>query len=114
VSEKTIRGMVADIQHEMRAGDVDPSRARELLIELTALYGNCATEQREADAEFNAVLLKYLDSDEAANKAKIRAQVTPEYRRAREAKDTLALVLEMIRSLKTVLKSVEEEMRLAR
>jgi hypothetical protein len=106
--------MIHNIQVELREGDVTPSRARELLVELTALYGNCSTELRKAESDFNGVLLKFLDSDEAANRAKIRAQASPEYRRAREAKDTLALVLEMIRSLKTVLKSVEEEMRLAR
>lgn len=106
--------MIAAIQAEMRSGEVAPVRARELLIELTALSGNCSTEMRAADAAYNAVLLAHLDGTEAANRAKIRAAATPEYQRMREAKDTWALVVEMIRSLKTVIKSVEEEMRLAR
>ena len=110
----TIRDMVRTIQLELRDTEVVPSRARVLLIELTALSGNCSTEMRAADADYNTVLLKHLDGSEAANRAKIRAATTAEYQRMREAKDTLALVIEMIRSLKTVLKSVEEEMRLAR
>ena len=106
--------MVRAIQVELRDTEVAPARGRQLLIELTALSGNCSTELREAEADYNAVLLKHLDGTEAANRARIRAQITPEYQRLREAKDTYALVVEMIRSLKTVIKSVEEEMRMAR
>lgn len=111
---RTIRSMVKKIQVELRDTDVAPSRARELLIELTALSGNCSTEVRQAEAEYSAVLLKQLDSEEKANRAKIRAQNTPEHLRMREAKDTFVLVVEMIRSLKVVLKSQEEELRMAR
>lgn len=112
-TEMTVREMVRDIQIELRGGDVLPSRAREMLIELTALSGNCSAEMREADADYNAVQLRLLDSEEAANRATIRAKATPEYARAREATDTYKLVLEMIRSLKKVLSSIEQEMRLA-
>jgi hypothetical protein len=55
-----------------------------------------------------------LQSDEAANRARIRAEVTPEYQRARAAKDTEKLVLELIRSCKKYLSSLDEEMRLSR
>ena len=108
----TIRDMVRAIQIELRDGEVAPSRARELLIELTALSGNCSTEMREADAHYNGVLLRMLDGEEAANRATIRAKATPEYARAREATDTYKLVMEMIRTLKKVLSSIEQEMRL--
>src|SRR5688572_10343650 len=63
----TVRDMIRAVQVELRDGEVAPSRARELLIELTALSGNCSTELRQAEADYNAVLLKHLDSDEAAN-----------------------------------------------
>lgn len=109
----TVREMVRAIQVELRDTDIAPARARELLIELTALSGNCSTEMRQADADYNAVLLKMLDGEEAANRATIRAKATPEYRRMREATDTYKLVIEMIRSLKKVLSSIEQEMRLA-
>jgi hypothetical protein len=110
---KTVREMVREIQVELRDREVVPSRARELLIELTALSGNCSTEMRQADADYNAVLLRHLDGEEAANRATIRAKATQEYARAREATDTYKLVLEMIRSLKKVLSSIEQEMRMA-
>ena len=110
----TVRDLIRAIQVELRDGDVAPSRARELLIELTALSGNCSTERRQADAEYNEVLLKMLDGEEAANRAKIRAKATPQHERMCIAKDTEALVTEMIRSLKVVLKSIETEMGLMR
>jgi hypothetical protein len=107
----TIRDMVRAIQVEMRDTDVTPARARELLIDLTALSGNCSTEHRQAEADYNVVLLRCLDGDEAANRARIRAQTTPEYARMREAKDTLKFCDESIRTLKTVIKSVQAEMQ---
>jgi hypothetical protein len=75
---------------------------------------NVATEIREADFEYAGMLLKYLGGEEAANRAKIRAETTLEYLRKREARDTKELVLELIRSLKYYLRTAEEEMRLSR
>lgn len=110
----TVRELVTDIARELRVGDLLPERGRQLLTKLTALIGNCNDEIREADAEYNLVLLQKLDGDEAANRAKIRAEVTAEYKRKRLAHDTKELTVEMIRSLKVILRSVDEEMRLAR
>ena len=112
--EPTVRGMVMQIQAEMRVGWLDPDQAREHLIRLTALYGNCLQEIREADASYAVVLLAHLDSSEKANRAKIRAETSEEYQRKREAQDTEKLVIESIRSLKYYLRSQEEEVRLAR
>lgn len=94
--------------------DLPPARAREILVQLTSLYGNCLQEQREADHAYAVVLLRFLDASEAASRAKIRAETSLEYLRKREAHDTTELVLESIRSLKVMLKGIEEEMRLAR
>lgn len=110
----TVRDMVREIQREVRGGDLPPDRAREVLNTLTSLIGNCNDEAREADMAFKVVLLRHLDSEEAANRAKIRAETSPEYMRWREAKDTRELVIEMVRSLKTILKSQQDEMGLTR
>ena len=110
----TIRGMVHTFQKEIRDTDLQPDRAAEVLVKLTALLGNCNDEIREADADYATVLLSFLQSDEAANRAKIRAETTPAYQRKREARDTKELVVELVRSLKYLLKSNEEAMRLAR
>ncbi len=109
----TVREIVRSIQDELRQGELHPARARECLLTLTALLGSCFEEIREADQEYAVVLLCELNADGPANRAKIRASVSKEYRRKEEAKNTRELVVEMIRALKYYLRSLEEEMRLA-
>lgn len=110
----TIRDLVRQWQREIRDTDLMPDRAAELLTKLTAIIGNCNDEIRESDHDYSVVLLQCLDADEAANRAKIRAETTDEFSRKREARDTKELVVELVRSLKYFLKSKEEEMRLSR
>lgn len=110
----TVRDMVKDIQVEIRGGDLQPSRAAELLTKLTALLGSCFEEIRAADHAYAIVLLYWLDTETKANRAKIRAETTLEYQRKREARDTRDLVQELIGSLKYLLRSAEAEMRLSR
>jgi hypothetical protein len=110
----SVRDRIAAIQRDILTGDVRPEQARQWLMTLTALLGKVNDEQRVADHEFKLVLLGCLQGDEAANRAKIRAEVTPQYQRSREAKDTADLVVEMIRSCKVFTRSLDEEMRLAR
>lgn len=112
--EPTVRERIKAIQVELREQAITPEMVREHLIQLTALYGNVMDEQREADHNFKVVLLEALNTEATANRAKIRAEVSDEYRRAREAQDTGRLVLELIRSCKRYLSSLDEEMRLAR
>ena len=73
-----------------------------------------AASNLDYDDEPWAVLLGYLDAEAKANRAKIRAETSPEYQRKREARDTKELVQELVRSLKYFLRSKEEEMRLSR
>lgn len=112
--EPSIRERIKAFQAEIRDDHVTPELARTALMKLTALLGNVNQEQREADMLYKAVLLKALKTDETANRAKITAETSAEYLRAREAKDTRDLVVEMIRSCKVYLRSLDEEMRLAR
>jgi len=111
----TVRGLVKAMQVEIReTSDLQPERASELLNRLTALVGNCNDEIREADAVYANVLLAHLESEEAANRAKIRAETTAEYQRKREARDTKELAIELSRSLKYYLKAKQDEYQLAR
>ena len=112
MADVTVRGLVRDMQTEIRDTDLQPSRAADLLNRLTSLVGNCNDEIRQADVAYAAVLLRHLEGEEAANRAKIRAETTPEYLRKREARDTKELAVELIRSLKYFLRSKEQEMRL--
>lgn len=110
----TIRERVKAIQVQLRDGALTPDMARESLVTLTALLGNINDEVRQSDIGYKQVLRACLNSHEAANRARIEAECSPEYARAREAKDTLTLVTEMIRSCRAYLRSLDEEMRLSR
>jgi hypothetical protein len=105
--------MIKEIQVELRAGDVLPARARELLMTLTSLYGNTVQEVTKTKAAYTAALARCLDDEKKANRARIRAEMTPEFDAWEQAKNAETIALELIRSLKVVLKSTEEEMRMA-
>ena len=110
----TVRERIKGIQVELRDTDVSPARSRDMLVELTALLGNCMEEMRKADVAYAHRLAEYLDGEQKANRARILAETSQEYDRKREAHDAHKLVLEMVRSLKAVLRSSEAEMHLAR
>ena len=102
------------MQIEMRdSSDLLPERASEMLNHLTALLGNVNDELRMADMEYKRVLLEALKAHEKANRARIEAETTPQYARWQEAKHVKELAVEMIRSLKTYLRTKAEEMRLS-
>ena len=105
----TIREMIREIQVEVRDTDLQPERAAELLNKLSALFGNVNDEIRKCDMEYNAVLLKWLQSEGKAIIAKIKAECSPEYLTMKEAKDTKELLKEMKSSLKYFLRAKQEE-----
>lgn len=110
----TVRDLVKSAQAEIRKGDLTPGQASDLLAQLTSLLSTVLEEIRESDMAYNGVLLTFLDSEDAANRARIRAMTTPEYARMREARDTQIVLMELIRSLKIILKALTAEMGLTR
>lgn len=111
----TIRDLVKQMQQEVRdTPDLLPDRAADILTKLTALIGNVNDEIREADHAYSLVLLQFLDADEAANRARIRAETSLQFIRKREARDTKELVLELVRSLKYFLKAKSDELQMSR
>jgi hypothetical protein len=114
VAERSVRSIVSGIQVELRDGEVVPSRAREMLMTLTSLLGNCTAELTRAEAAYTQVLAMWLETEQKANRARIRAEMSPEFAAKQDAKNTATLVIELMRSLKVILRSVEEEMRLAK
>jgi hypothetical protein len=107
----TVRDMVNAAKVEIRKGDLHPERVRELQFMLAALLGNILDEITEADMAYNDVLLKHLESEEKANRARIRAENTEAYRRKRVARDTRELADELIAALKYASRSLTEEFK---
>lgn len=110
----TLYERISGIQAQLADGALTPDLARESLVKLTALLGNVNDLLRRTDHEYKLVLLGCMAGGEPANRARIRAEVSEQYQKAREAKDTASLVVEMIRSLKQYMRSLDEEARLAR
>lgn len=105
----TIRERITEYQNEIVKGDLLPGRASEILVELSALVGNVNDEIRTRDIEYSKILLKHYEQEATANRAKIKAETTPEYEAKRIARDTKELAVEMCRSLKFFLKAKGEE-----
>lgn len=110
----SVRDLVNGLRNEVRDSDVTPERAAVIATQLSALLGNIASEIRDADMAYNAVFARCLDEEKKANRAKIRAELTDEYRRKREAHDVHMVAVEMIRSLRKLQDTYREEMRLSR
>lgn len=106
---ENLREMITKRQNEIASGDLDPSRAADILSELSALYGNVLDEVRARQMEYSRLLLSFYDMEEKANRARLKAEATPEYESLLEAKDTKELTLEMIRALKYLLRAKESE-----
>ena len=109
----TVREWLATIQREVRDTDLQPDRGAALLMQASALIGNCNDEIRAADLAYAEHLLWQLDNNEKANRAKIRAEVSQEYQRKREARDTKELAIELIRALKYFMRGKADERQYA-
>ena len=109
----TIREYITEIQKELQ-NTVTPDRASELISILSSLLGNANDDIERTQVAYNNVLLEVLDDEKTAVRAKIRAQVTPEYLEYQKAKNTKELVIEMMRGLKIVVKNKWEEYREAK
>lgn len=108
----TVRELIRAAQKEVREStDLQPDRAAQLLMQLSALLGNVSDSIREADANYAQVLLGCLNSEKHANRARILSETTDEYQRRQEARDMRELALELIRSLKVFLRCKQDELR---
>ncbi len=105
----TIREHIMGYQNEILKGNLLPQRAAEILTEIAALIGNINVQIMETEISYNLVLKRCFDSEKTANRAKIEAGTTQEFREMREARNTKELAIEMMRSLKYLLKAMEDE-----
>jgi hypothetical protein len=111
---QTIREMISAYRSEVTRGNLAPQRAATILTQVAALVGNVNEEILRREMEYNRVLQLALDSNEKANRAKIRAEGSDEYRLMREARNSLAEAVELMRSLKYYLKVQEREFEAAK
>jgi hypothetical protein len=101
--------MLIEAQNEIAKGDLLEGRASEILNNLAALVGNINDEILKRETEYNKKLLEIYDTEEKVSRAKIVAQLTPEYQSFKEATNVKELNTELMRSLKYYLQAKREE-----
>lgn len=109
-----VRERIKALQTRLRDEAVTPQLARDALVQLTALSGNVADAVRAYEAAYRAVLAACFEAEGKANRAKVKAEASDEYKAWREAKDTQELVKQLIVTCRAFLRSIDEEARLAR
>ena len=112
--DKTMRQRITDYQNEILNNDLQPDRASVILTEMASLFGNVIDEVTMADIEYNKELSRCFETEEKANRAKIKAETSKQYMNRRIARDTKELTVEIMRSLKYFLRAKEDEVRASR
>lgn len=80
--------------------DRAPHEMADLLVQLTALYASLSEEVITREFRYKSVLKAWHEKEQAASRAKIQAETTPEYREWKEAVTLEKALVEHIRSLK--------------
>jgi len=106
---QTIRELIKDRQNEIRKGNISPIRATELVVELSALWGNVNEALLEREIDYNKKLNQILNEGDTVASSKVKAQITKEYKNYLEAKNLSKLITEMIRGLKFYIRQSEKE-----
>ena len=110
----TIRDHIKSISKEIGSEELLPERAAELLVSAASLFGNVLEEIRKRESDYNKVLLIAYDTEQVANRARIKAVNDPSYLLLREAQDAKVLTLEIIRALKYYLKAKSDEYQVSK
>lgn len=106
-----LREMITEYQNEVANESLEPQRASEILIKMSALYGNILDETKKRQMVYNKVLLKLYDREMKANCAKVIAEASVEYEELLEAKNLKEVTTEITRALKYFLREKEKEFR---
>lgn len=89
--------------------NLSPVQVAELLVQLSAIKGNVNDELTRREMAYNRKLLYFLETEEKANRAKIKANTSEEYEQLREAKNCLESVDSMEGTLKYLQRAKESE-----
>jgi hypothetical protein len=108
-----IRARIEAIRDQMLT-DLPPVTARQLLVELTALYYGAQQALILADHAYARELTRCFELESAASRARIRAETSVQFLDKRNAAATVKFCEEAIRSLKALMRSTEEEIRMSR
>jgi hypothetical protein len=102
-------------QEVLETADMPPHRAAAVLVELTGHYFRVVALQREAQFTYDVIEAAHVRAEDGVlNRGKAKAKLTQEYKDYRVASDYEKTTMELIRSLKKFMSTMQEEMRLSR
>ena len=105
----TTREQIKGYQEEILKGNLLPQRTAEMLVEISALIGSINSEILRTDMEYNLALKNALAVAKTASTAKIEVGTTKEYLEKHTARNAKEEAIEMMRSLKYMLKAFKDE-----
>lgn len=113
---QTIREIINNYRNRLiNASQLTPKEASETIVELSALMGNITEEIQKREFDYNTALLELLKKEKmTVARAKIEAQVSAEYGELQTAKGQKEMTLELIRSLKYLLRIMESEFEVSK
>lgn len=107
--QKSVREMIGDYRTEVLNHDIDGTRASKIIAELSVLLANVNEQIRESLVIYNQKLANTLAVEKSAARAKILAEITPEYIDFKTKKDLKEEVVELIRGLKYYVNAKKDE-----
>jgi len=107
--QKGLREILIGYQNELLKKELLPERAAKILTEISALLGNINDKIVETEFEYSKELLRQLDNEQKANRAKIKAETTEQFLEKQKYRNIKELAIEMTRSLKFFLRAKGEE-----
>ena len=110
----TVREDIARIEREMRDPDLSPGRASDHAMALSSYLSLINAEIRTSELAYKRKVLEFRETSKSAADAVMKADVTPEWERWREACDYGESVMELIRTIRKVLDTLRAEMQLQR
>ena len=108
----TIRELITKYRNEVeKASELQPQRAAEILLELSALKSNVLEEIRKRQSTYNQALVLSLDTEKTVARAKLMSENSQAYQDLKEAVDANEVLKEITRSLKYFLREKQVEYR---
>jgi hypothetical protein len=108
----SIRERVADIGKAMLSGDPSPADVRQYEVQLAGLLTAVNKNLTGAQLAYNRKLVALRVECKSAADAKLQAEATDEMADLLEAKGARDSVMELLRTCRSSLRSVSDEMRL--
>ena len=114
MSGLTVREQVREIQHHMIAGGLQPEDIREFKTKFTGMLGIANEARLQAEIRFRKRVLEIRPTMKSKADAELQAMTEPVYEAWQQAVNVCESIMEMNRTCRDNLKSLDSEIGLSR